>query len=84
MEEPARILVVDDEPDLELLIRQRFRHKIRNNEFIFDFANNGIQALEKLALPGTDYEMILTDINMPEMDGLTLLIKIKEQLNNIL
>ena len=39
IEEPARILVVDDEPDLELLIRQRFRHKIRNNEVTFDFAD---------------------------------------------
>ena len=83
MEETARILVVDDEPDLELLIRQRFRHKIRNNEVVFDFANNGIQALEKLGQPGMNYEMILTDINMPEMDGLTLLVKIKEQFKNI-
>ena len=48
MEKPARILVVDDEPDLELLIRQRFRHKIKNNELVFDFAGNGIEALEKL------------------------------------
>ena len=79
MEDPARVLVVDDEPDLELLIRQRFRHKIRNNEVVFDFASNGIEALEKLGQPGKNYEMILTDINMPEMDGLTLLIKIKEQ-----
>jgi len=79
MEEPARILVVDDEPDLELLIRQRFRHKIKNNEVVFDFANNGFQALDKLKSEGTNFEMILTDINMPEMDGLTLLEKIKEQ-----
>ena len=78
MEEPTRILVVDDEPDLELLIRQRFRHKIRNNEIDFDFANNGFQALEMLSKEGTNYKMILTDINMPEMDGLTLLVKIKE------
>ena len=82
MEEPARILVVDDEPDLELLIRQRFRHKIKNNEIIFDFANNGFHALEKMGQEGVNYEMILTDINMPEMDGLTLLIKIKEKYRN--
>ncbi len=82
MEDPARILVVDDEPDLELLIRQRFRHKIKNNEVVFDFANNGLQALEKLKAEGMSFEMVLTDINMPEMDGLTLLEKIKEQYKN--
>ncbi len=82
MEDTARILVVDDEPDLELLIRQRFRHKIRNNEVVFDFAGNGIQALEKLSKPGENYEMILTDINMPEMDGLTLLVNLKAKFKN--
>ena len=45
---PSRILVVDDEPDLELLIRQRFRHKIRNGEFLFEFAGNGQEALDKI------------------------------------
>jgi signal transduction histidine kinase len=78
MIEPARILVVDDEPDLELLIRQRFRHKIKNNEVVFDFAHNGVQALNKLASEEGKFEMILTDINMPEMDGLTLLVQLKE------
>jgi signal transduction histidine kinase len=82
MEEPARILVVDDEPDLELLIRQRFRHKIRNNEVVFDFANNGKQALDKLKDDNNIYDMILTDINMPEMDGLTLLNRMKEEFQN--
>ncbi|MCX6290192.1 MAG: response regulator [Bacteroidetes bacterium] len=76
---PARILVVDDEPDLELLIRQRFRHKIRSNEISFDFAGNGMEALDKLNAAGDDFDLVLTDINMPVMDGLTLLIKIKEQ-----
>jgi signal transduction histidine kinase len=80
-EAPAKILVVDDEPDLELLIRQRFRHKIRNNEIVFDFAGNGVEALEKLNL-NNDFDLVLTDINMPVMDGLTLLIKIKEQQKN--
>ncbi|MBP7269017.1 MAG: response regulator [Bacteroidia bacterium] len=75
---PSRILVVDDEPDLELLIRQRFRHKIRNGEFMFEFAGNGQEALDKI---GSDsrYEMILTDINMPVMDGLTFLNHLKER-----
>jgi len=77
-EAPAKILVVDDEPDLELLIKQRFRHKIKNNEITFDFAGNGLEALEKLNAQN-DFDLVLTDINMPVMDGLTLLIKIKEQ-----
>jgi sigma-B regulation protein RsbU (phosphoserine phosphatase) len=67
-----KILVVDDEPDLEVLILQKFRRKIRKNEFEFFFAGNGFEALEQLkANEGID--MILTDINMPRMDGLTLL-----------
>ena len=79
MEDIAKILVVDDEPDLELLIRQRFRHKIRNKEIHFDFAGNGVIALQKLSESQGGYHMILTDINMPEMDGLTLLVQIKEK-----
>ncbi len=69
---PAKILVVDDEPDLEALIRQRFRKKIQAQELQFIFACNGVDALGKLRdNPGID--IVLTDINMPEMDGLTLL-----------
>lgn len=79
MERPAKILVVDDEPDLELLIKQRFRHRIKNNEVTFDFAANGKIALEKLGENENEFDMILTDINMPEMDGLTLLNNIKER-----
>ncbi len=68
----VKILVVDDEPDLEPLIRQRFRKRIRAEEFEFHFAANGIQALDTLgAHPSID--IVLTDINMPQMDGLTLL-----------
>lgn len=74
---PAKILVVDDEPDLEILIRQKFRKKIRRKELQFLFANNGVEALTKLqAQP--DIDIILTDINMPEMDGLTLLTRLAE------
>jgi hypothetical protein len=79
MDQPARILVVDDEPDLELLIKQRFRHRIKNNEITFDFASNGKIALEKLSQPDANFDMLLTDINMPEMDGLTLLTNVKER-----
>ena len=74
---PIKLLVVDDEPDLETLIRQRFRRKIREAEFEFVFARNGVDALEKLDADGS-IDIILTDINMPEMDGLTLLTKLAE------
>jgi len=74
---PEKIMVVDDEPDLESLIRQSFRKQIRNGEFEFVFAGNGLEALAKL-LEYPDIGIILSDINMPEMDGLTLLLKINE------
>jgi len=73
----ARILVVDDEADLEILVKQKFRQKIREQHYEFFFAENGVVALQKLQEnPGID--MVLSDINMPEMDGLTLLSKLKE------
>ena len=74
---PPKILVVDDEPDLEVLIRQRFRKQIRDDELRFEFAQNGVQALQKLD-EHRDISVILSDINMPEMDGLTLLEKVGE------
>lgn len=73
---PPHILIVDDEPDLELLIRQKFRHQIRDGKYRFSFAGNGVEALEMLKQEN-DYDLILTDLNMPEMDGLTLLSNIK-------
>jgi class 3 adenylate cyclase/AmiR/NasT family two-component response regulator len=73
----AKILVVDDEVDLEILIKQKFRKKIRGGEYQFYFAKNGKVALEKL-LEEPQIDIILSDINMPEMDGLTLLGKISE------
>ncbi|WP_018622981.1 adenylate/guanylate cyclase domain-containing protein [Spirosoma luteum] len=73
----AKILVVDDETDLELLIKQKFRRQIREKKYEFSFAHDGAEALEVLSRqPDTD--MVLTDINMPGMDGLTLLIKLHE------
>lgn len=74
----AKILVVDDEPDLEMLIRQKFRKKIREGEYDFVFAGNGRHALEQLE-QHPDVEIVLSDINMPEMDGLTLLSKLNDQ-----
>ncbi len=72
-----RILVVDDEPDLERLVRQRMRRHIRTGRYGFEFAGNGIEALEKLA-ENRDIDIVLSDINMPKMDGLTLLQQIPE------
>lgn len=73
----AKIMVVDDETDLEMLIKQKFRKQIRQNEYEFLFAINGQDALDKLdANPGVD--IVLSDINMPEMDGLTLLSRLHE------
>ena len=74
----AKILVVDDETDLEVLIKQKFRQKIREHKYEFLFAINGKHALEQLEL-NDDVDIVLSDINMPEMDGLTLLSKINEQ-----
>lgn len=74
----ARILVVDDEPDLELLISQRFRRQIRDGSFSFAFAEDGVSALAALDGDPT-IDMVLADINMPRMDGLTLLGRLQER-----
>ena len=73
----TKILVADDEVDLEVLIRQKFRQKIREQHYEFIFAHNGKEALEKL-VEYPDIEIVLSDINMPEMDGLTLLTRMSE------
>ncbi len=73
----SKILIVDDEPDLEDLIRQKFRRKIAAGELQFEFAHNGFHALDKINNEG-EFSLVFTDINMPEMDGLALLEKIKE------
>ncbi|MCU1233656.1 MAG: response regulator receiver modulated serine phosphatase [Candidatus Solibacter sp.] len=75
---PRQILVVDDEPDLELLVRQRFRRQIREGEFEFFFSHNGEEALQALDGKPT-IDLVLSDINMPVMDGLTLLGKLRER-----
>ena len=67
-----KILVVDDEPDLETLILQRMRRSIRRGQYEFVFAHNGIEALDILREDDT-IDMVMSDINMPKMDGLTLL-----------
>ena len=73
----AKILVVDDEADLELLVKQKFRQKIRDNIYEFIFAKNGEEALE-MVIKHPDLDIILSDINMPVMDGLTLLSRLPE------
>ena len=72
-----KILVVDDEPDVELLIKQRFRRKIHDGGFHFEFALNGEEALAKLN-NDESIDIVMSDINMPVMDGLTLLSRLRE------
>ena len=74
----AKILAVDDEADFEVLITQRFRRQIREKEFEFRFARHGEEALEALAAE-PDIDLMLLDINMPVMDGLTLLARLRER-----
>jgi class 3 adenylate cyclase len=73
----AKILVADDEVDLEMLIKQKFRRQIRESKYEFIFALNGNEALNQLH-QHPDVEIVLSDINMPEMDGLSLLTKLNE------
>jgi adenylate cyclase len=73
----ARILVVDDEPDLESLLLQKFRHQVRDGSVSFLFARDGVDALELLER-NADVDMLVCDINMPRMDGLSLLQKLQE------
>jgi sigma-B regulation protein RsbU (phosphoserine phosphatase) len=79
----AKILVVDDEPDLEFLILQKFRGKIKAGEYEFLFARDGSEALNIIS-NNDSINLILTDINMPVMDGLTFLSKINELNNKLL
>lgn len=73
----TKILVADDEVDLEMLIKQKFRQKIREQKYEFIFSVNGNDALEKIK-QNPDIDIVLSDINMPEMDGLTLLSRLSE------
>ena len=74
------ILVVDDEPDVAEMFRQRFRREARNGTYVMHFANSGDEALQLLdEAIEPDLLAILSDINMPGMDGLQLLGKIKQR-----
>lgn len=73
----AKILIVDDEPDIELLARQKFRNQVANGDFDLFFATNGREALDLIKQePGI--AVVVSDVNMPEMDGLTLIDNLKE------
>jgi DNA-binding NtrC family response regulator len=76
----ARVLVVDDEPDVEPLFRQQFRREMREGLYRLDFAPSGETALAMLdGLPGDEIILLVSDINMPGMNGLDLLPKVKER-----
>ena len=79
---PNKILVVDDEPDLEHLMTQRLRRDVRAGRYQLAFAHNGVEALAMLE-QDRDIDMVLSDINMPEMDGLALLDQIPKVDPNI-
>ena len=78
MTSPNKILIVDDEPLLKSIILQKFKNQIKSKEMVFVFANNGVEALERLK-EDLEIGVIFTDINMPEMDGLVLLGNLMQQ-----
>ena len=78
----TRILVVDDEPDVEALVLQKFRRQIRDGGISFLFARDGVEALNALKTNG-GIDLVVTDINMPRMDGLTLLQKLQDAEENV-
>ena len=73
------ILIVDDEPDLQDLFRQRFRREVRQGRYVLHFAGSGEEGLRRLAELGPELIVILSDINMPGMDGLALLREVKQR-----
>lgn len=71
-----QILMVDDEPDLDLLIRQRFRHEIKDGLYNIVFCRNGEEALEQLK-GNSEISVVITDLNMPQMNGIQLLLHLR-------
>jgi DNA-binding NtrC family response regulator len=80
----ARVLVVDDEPDVEPLFRQQFRRELREGLYRLDFARSGETALDMLdGLPGEETILLVLDINMPGMSGLDLLPIVKTRRSDL-
>jgi two-component system, chemotaxis family, chemotaxis protein CheY len=77
----AKILVVDDERDIQMLFEQRFRKEIKNGDMNFSFAFSGEEALEFMKIHEQEVVLILSDINMPGMNGIELLKHIKQDFN---
>ena len=76
----VRVLVVDDEPDVEVMFRQQFRREVRQGLYMMDFALSGTAALDKLSTcVGEQIILLVSDINMPGMSGLDLLPKVKHR-----
>ena len=76
----VRVLVVDDEPDVEALFRQQFRREVRQGLYLLDFALSGEAALDKLdGCIGEQIILLVSDINMPGMNGLDLIPKVKSR-----
>jgi len=73
------VLIVDDELEVERLFRQRFRRQLRESNYEFLFAHSGVEALQVLDEVGDRVRLVMTDINMPDMDGLTLLANLQER-----
>lgn len=78
----SKILIVDDEPDVEVLMKQRFRKQIREKKYSLSFGRNGLEALEILS-KNPEIRVVISDINMPEMDGLTLLKNMSEKFPDV-
>ncbi|MCA0370328.1 MAG: response regulator [Proteobacteria bacterium] len=79
---PYHVLIVDDEEDIDILTKQRFRKEIQAGLFAFYFARNGQDALDEIARRGV-IDVIMTDVNMPQMDGFELLAKVRTRYPNI-
>jgi CheY-like chemotaxis protein len=76
----VRVLVVDDESDVEELFRQQFRRELRAGRFVLDFALSADEALRKIVeVDGRSLILLVSDINMPGMSGLELLPRIKQE-----